>query len=89
MRAICLMQYLVALNIAATAAFGADKGLAKKGMLRIPEKVLFALAIAGGAPGAYIGMKAFRHKTRKPRFSIGIPMIGIFQITALMLYLKY
>lgn len=83
-----LAQYLVVINIAAIAAFGADKSLAKKGMLRIPEKVLLALAIAGGAPGAYIGMKAFRHKTRKPRFYIGLPVVGLLQIAALMLYLK-
>lgn len=38
------------------------------------------LALLGGAPGALAGMQAFRHKTRKNLFRIGVPCILVLQI---------
>lgn len=61
-------------NAVALAAFGLDKGRARAGMWRIPEKTLLALAALGGAAGAALGMKLFRHKTRKPLFYILVPV---------------
>ena len=57
-----------------------DKRKAKYGKWRIPEQTLLILAIIGGSIGGIAGMYTFRHKTQKPRFSVGFPVILILQI---------
>lgn len=68
------MIVLIIWNIATFLTYGADKHRAKNGLWRIPEKVLLAEAFFMGAPGAILGMQIFRHKTRKPKFQILIPL---------------
>lgn len=46
------------------------------------------VAILGGSIGAILGMKLFRHKTRHPKFYIGLPVILALQIL-LVIWLKY
>lgn len=46
-----------------------------RGAERISEGTLFFMAAAFGAIGVYLGMFAFRHKTQKWYFLIGIPLI--------------
>ncbi len=75
-----VIVYLIIINIAAFAEFGIDKHKAQKGQWRISEKELLFLAFIGGSMGALLGMKYFRHKTRKPAFSTGLPLILIFHI---------
>ena len=41
--------YLLVINAAAFAVYGADKRRAKQGRWRVPEKTLFLLAIVGGS----------------------------------------
>lgn len=67
--------YLAGVNALAFAAFGADKGRARRGEWRISESALMLLAAAGGSLGALAGMRAFHHKTRKPIFRIGVPAL--------------
>ena len=62
---------------------GADKLYAKSGHRRVPEKRLFLLALLGGAPGGLLGMYAFRHKTRHPRFLLGFWALALLQLGAL------
>jgi uncharacterized membrane protein YsdA (DUF1294 family) len=59
---------LVTLNLVAFAAQGIDKQLAKRGARRIPEKRLLWLGVPLAAPGMWLGMHVFRHKTSKPSF---------------------
>ncbi len=72
--------YMAVINIITFTVFGIDKLKAVKNRWRVPEKVLFLLALLGGSPGALIGMYSFRHKTKKSAFKIGIPVILIVQI---------
>ncbi len=78
-----LLIYLLCMNIWAFAAFGWDKRKARKEQWRTPEKKLMMLAALGGSIGALLGMRFFHHKTKKIRFSVGIPLIFVFQIAAL------
>ena len=58
--------------------YGADKSAAKRGKQRIRESTLHFLSLFGGWPGAMIGQKTFRHKTKKRRFRV------IFWLTVLV-----
>ena len=72
--------YLLIVNVAAFATYGADKRRAKQGRWRVPEKTLFLLAIVGGSVGALLGMWCFHHKTRHWYFRYGIPAILVVQL---------
>lgn len=74
-----MIYYLFVINVITFAAFGLDKRKAKKRKLRIRESVLLGLALIGGSLGAMAGMFLFHHKTRKPAFRIGIPVLFLLQ----------
>ena len=74
------MGYVAIINLAAFLTYGIDKRKAMRGAYRIPERVLIFLAVLGGSIGAWLGMYVFRHKTRKIKFYLGIPMILLLQI---------
>ena len=57
-----------------------DKQKAKKQAWRIPEAVLMTVAALGGSIGTFLGMHLCRHKTRHPKFSVGVPVILVLQI---------
>lgn len=76
------------MSLIAMLAMAADKLKAKRGARRISEKTLFTLALLCGGPGAWLGMYAFRHKTRHTKFVIGMPVIAIAQL-ALALWLVW
>jgi uncharacterized membrane protein YsdA (DUF1294 family) len=81
-----ILIYLLSINLIAFVAMGLDKRKAKKGAWRIPEQTLISLVLLGGGIGGTIGMYFFRHKTKKPRFFIGFPVI-LFSEIAIMIYL--
>ena len=68
--------------------YGRDKRKAIRGSFRTPEKVLISVAIIGGSVGAYAGMHMFHHKTKHPKFFIGVPLIIIVQVISFFLVLK-
>ena len=72
-----LMWYLIVINIVTWIAFGLDKWKAKTGKWRIPERTLLLLALIGGSLGALAGMIMFRHKTRKAKFFISVPVMFV------------
>ena len=84
-----LCLYLVVINAITLLAYGIDKMKAKKGAYRIPEKTLIVLAIIGGSIGAILGMVLFRHKIRKPRFAVGLPVILALQIAAAVVMIRF
>ncbi|MBR6399201.1 MAG: DUF1294 domain-containing protein, partial [Lachnospiraceae bacterium] len=49
---------------------------------RVPERVLLALAVFGGSPGALMGMLVFHHKTRKSKFMVLVPLFLILHLLA-------
>ena len=84
-----LVWYLAAINFTTWVVYGLDKGRAKSGKWRIPERTLLLLALAGGSLGAPAGMIMFRHKTRKPKFYISVPVMFVAHcVIVTMLALK-
>ena len=77
---ITISVYLLVLNGVAMAAMAHDKRRALRHARRIPEGTLLGLALAGGALGGWAGMYLFRHKTRSPQFSWGMPAILTLQV---------
>jgi uncharacterized membrane protein YsdA (DUF1294 family) len=63
-----VVSFFFMMNDKRKSIFGGDRD-------RTPEGILFFLAGAFGAGGIYLGMLAFRHKTRKWYFQIGIPLL--------------
>ena len=80
-----LLVYLFIINALGFALMLADKRKARKNLWRIPEFTLLGVAVIGGSVGCLMGMYAVRHKTRHPRFTIGIPLILAVQIVASVL----
>ena len=79
-----LLAYLVLINAAAFLLMLIDKQKARRGAWRIPEATLIGSAILGGSIGAIAGMRLFRHKTKHPKFYIGLPVILAMQIMAVI-----
>ena len=75
-----LGAYLLVMNLLLLIVMGRDKSAARRGARRTPETTLLALAVLGGSIGGLFGMALFHHKTKKPAFRIGMPLILLGQI---------
>lgn len=64
-----LFAYL-GLSLVTFGVYAADKHAAQKGQWRTPESTLQLLALLGGWPGALLGQRLLRHKSRKPSFQL-------------------
>ncbi len=74
--------WLAVLDMALFITMGSDKRRAQKGLRRVPEARLFLLALLGGALGGWLGMYAFRHKTKHKKFLLGFPLLAAVQLAA-------
>ncbi len=81
-----VLLYLLIINVVGFLAMGIDKLKAKKDWWRIPEGTLMMICLLGGGIGTIAGMYKFRHKTKKLKFTVGMPTILISEI-ALVIYL--
>ena len=80
-----LYLYLVIINAIGFLSMLVDKQKARKGAWRIPEKTLMSIAAFGGSLGSFLGTQLFRHKTKHPKFYIGIPVLLAAQVLLLVL----
>lgn len=83
-----VILYFIIINIIGLGIMALDKFKAQKGYWRTPEKTLFTVTLLGGGFGTIAGMYMFRHKTKKLKFTIGLPTILILEII-LVIYLLY
>ena len=82
-----LLFYLIIVNAVSFVLMLVDKQKARKKKWRISEATLMGSAAIGGSIGALLGMYTFRHKTKHPKFPVGVPLILAAQILfALVLY---
>ena len=75
-----LYVWLLLMSLVLFFTMGADKRRAVKSLRRVPERRLFTLALLGGAAGGWLGMYAFRHKTKHGKFIFGFPLIALRQL---------
>lgn len=68
-----LLLYYIVTNLLAFMTFFIDKQRSKVGAWRVSERTLLTMTWIGGAFGAYLAMRLFRHKTLKPKFRLGVP----------------
>lgn len=79
-----ILIYLAIMNLYGFLIMGVDKKRAIRHAWRVPEKVLFLTSILGGSMGTWMGMYAFRHKTKHWYFVLGMPLILFLQIGILV-----
>ena len=78
-----MLIYGIAINSIAYVLMCCDKYYAKTGRQRIAEKTLFFMAFILGAPGIYLGMQApLHHKSAKPGFKYGIPLLLLVNLVS-------
>lgn len=75
-----VLLYLLIINVLGLLFMLSDKLRATKNKWRIPEARLMLVALLGGSIGVFAGMHLFRHKTRHPKFAIGVPVILAVQV---------
>lgn len=80
--------YLLVINIVSCTLMYADKQKARKNEYRIREATLWQFAFFGGALGAFIGMRSFRHKTKHASFKWGLPLLTVLQISLFLYYVR-
>lgn len=73
-------SWLIGLGATTFAVYGWDKRRARSGGWRVPEAVLHTLALAGGVVGGWAGRLVFRHKTRKPAFTVVLTVATVIWV---------
>jgi uncharacterized membrane protein YsdA (DUF1294 family) len=79
---------LIVWNAAVFALYGFDKRRAKRGDRRVSEKTLLLAAALMGGPGALAGMYVFRHKTKRAKFAIGVPLLLLMNTAVAVFIMK-
>lgn len=83
-----VILYFIIINYIAFSLYHLDKERAIKGKRRISEKNLLTVAAFGGTFGAWIGMRRYRHKTRKTSFKLWFYAILFLQFMIFFLLYK-
>lgn len=78
--------FLLMLNVLASGLVIYDKWAAQRNNWRIKERTLILFAIMGGSPGMLLTMRLIRHKTRHPKFMVGLPLIIALQLFLVWFY---
>ena len=79
-----IIVYIIILNILGYLIMYIDKRRAKKQQWRISEQTIFLITFLGGGIGTRLAMYTFRHKTKKIKFIIGLPLITIIEIVVII-----
>lgn len=79
--------YFAVINLIAVSLTLYDKYAAKNGKWRIKESTLLILAALSGCVCEYITMRLIRHKTRKLKFMLLIPVIFILECAVVIFFI--
>lgn len=81
-------QALAVWNAFALLLMSYDKLKAKSSGWRVSERTLLLVAALFGSPGILCGMYFGNHKTRKPKFTLGVPFLLIVQVIILTWFIR-
>lgn len=81
-----MFVYLLIINAFAFCFMLADKQFARRHRRRISEAALLLPAFLGGSAGALAGMLLFHHKTKKPKFTVTVPLLLVFHVLLLIVF---
>lgn len=84
-----LFIFWLIINVLTFCLYFIDKRLAIKQKWRISEDVLLIFALFYGAIGAVMSMLLFRHKTRKTKFIIAIPVFILINLASIYYFISY
>jgi uncharacterized membrane protein YsdA (DUF1294 family) len=70
-----IAEAVILINVVMFVIVGIDKRRASRNEFRVSEKILLMGGFFGGAGGVLSAMVAFRHKTQKKIFRIGMPIL--------------
>lgn len=76
--------YFILINVGSFICYYIDKKRAIRNEFRISESALFIISFLGGAFGSLLGIKIFKHKTKKKKFIFGMPFIFILNIVGFL-----
>lgn len=77
--------YYIIISMYGIAITVSDKKRAVKGKRRISENHLMITGLLGASLPMFITMKIIRHKTKHPKFMIGLPIESVFHIILVIL----
>lgn len=83
-----VILYFIVINYIAFSLYHLDKERAIKGKHRISEKNLLTVVAFGGTLGAWLGMRRYRHKTRKTSFKLWFYAICFLQVMFFLIIYK-
>ena len=81
--------WMLIINLVCFILMYSDKKRARQHRRRIPERTLLLTGLFGGALGGWLGMYAFRHKTRHPVFVVGMPLMVALYVPVTWLAVQY
>ena len=82
------LYYLAAVSVLSCILTIHDKLAAKRHAWRVPERVLMLSAALGGSVSMYATMLIIRHKTKHPKFMVGIPAMIAVQVFVVIFIMK-
>lgn len=83
-----LLLWIGLWSLAAVVLTVSDKSRARRHAWRIPEAALFTVAALGGSAAMLLVMLLIRHKTKHPKFMLGLPLILCLQIPLVLWILR-
>ena len=84
-----ILIYFLLISVVSIVVTVHDKKAAKKSKWRVKESTLLFLGFIGGAVFMLLTMLLIRHKTKKAKFMVPLPLFAIIQIVALVLAFMY
>lgn len=84
-----LISIIFLMNLISFTIFYIDKRKSIKGKNRISENSLLLSALLLGSIGAFLSMQIFRHKTKKLKFRILVPLFFVLRVLILYYLYKY
>ncbi|NMB44445.1 MAG: DUF1294 domain-containing protein [Clostridiales bacterium] len=81
-------MYLIIINIVTFILFALDKVKAINGKWRISEFTLLLFSFVGGSLGSLFAMNILRHKVRKIKFNVSIPIMLLGHIAIIVFLVK-